>query len=134
MPRRASSRTHPVSLVVALIVLAGALGGGAYLWVALSDPYRTLAPIDVATYLDNANSLRGNVYKLTGTIDAELAWSPTQGRLYAVLADGGSKTDVLPLLIPASLNYINIQKDQRFFFKIQVGDKGILTASDMRKI
>jgi hypothetical protein len=134
MPRRASSRTHPVSLVVALILLAGALGGGAYLWVTLSDPYRTLAQIDVPTYLDNANSLRGNVYKLTGTIDTELAWSPTQGRLYAVLADGGGKTDVLPLLIPPSLDYINIQKDQRFFFKISVGDKGILTASDMKKI
>jgi hypothetical protein len=133
MPRRASSRTHPVSLVVALILLAVALGGGAYLWSTLSDPYRTLAPLDVPTYLDNANSLEGNTYKLTGTIDSELAWSPTQGRLYAVLADG-SKTDVLPLLIPASLNYINIQKDQRFFFKISVGDKGILTASGMRKI
>jgi hypothetical protein len=133
MPRRASSRTHPVWLVVALVLLAGALGGGAYLWVTLSDPYRTLAPIDVAAYLDNANSLRGNVYKLTGTIDTELAWSPTQGRLFSVLADG-DKDDVLPLLIPPELNHINIQKDQRFFFKIEVGDKGILKASDMRKI
>jgi hypothetical protein len=133
MPRRASSRTHPVSLVVALILLAVALGGGAYLWIIFSDPYRTLAPIDIPTYLDNANSLRGNVYKLTGTIDSELAWSPTGGRLFAVVADG-SKTDVLPLLIPPALDYINIQKDQRFFFKISVGDKGILTASDMRKI
>ena len=65
------------------------LGGGAYLWITLSDPYRTLTPIDVGTYLDNANSLRGNVYKLTGTIDSELAWSPGQGRLFSVLADGG---------------------------------------------
>jgi len=133
MPRRASSRTHPVWLVVALILLAGALAGGAYLWMSLSDPYRTLAPIDVPTYLDNANSLRGNVYKLTGTIDSELAWSPDGGRLFSVLADG-SKTDVLPLLIPPELNSVNIQKDQRFFFKIQVGDKGILTASGLRKI
>ena len=101
--------------------------------MSLSDPYRTLAPIDVPTYLDNANSLRGNVYKLTGTIDSELAWSPDGGRLFSVLADG-SKTDVLPLLIPPELNSVNIQKDQRFFFKIQVGDKGILTASGLRKI
>ena len=133
MPRRASSRTRPVSLVVAFLLLACALGGGAYLWTVLSDPYRTLAPIDVPAYLDNSNSLRGNVYKLTGTIDSELAWSPTQGRLFSVVADS-DKTDVLPLLIPAELNAINIQKDQRFFFKIEVGDKGILTASDMRKI
>src|SRR5476651_1777546 len=113
MPRRASSRTNPLWLVVALIFVAGALGGGAYLWMSLSDPYRTLTPIDVPTYLDNANSLRGNVYKLTGTIDSELAWSPTEGRLYSVLADG-TKDDVLPLLIPPEFDSVNIQKDQRF--------------------
>jgi hypothetical protein len=114
-------------------VIVGALGGGAFLWSTVSDPYRTLTPIDVQTYLDNANSLRGNVYKLTGTIDSQLAWSPTQGRLYSVIADGG-KTDILPLIIPPQFDKINIQKDQRFSFKIEVGDKGILTASDLKKI
>jgi len=133
MPRRASSRTHPVRLAVALLAVAGALGGGAYLWTTLSDPYRTLAPIDIPTYLSDANSLRGNVYKLTGTIDSQLAWSPTAGRLYSVVADGG-KTDVLPVLIPPQFDHVNVQKDQRFTFKLEVGDKGVLTASDMRKI
>ncbi len=133
MPRRASSRTHPLWLVVALFLLAGALAGGGYLWMTLSDPFRTLTPIDVPTYLENADSLRGNVYKFTGTIDSELAWSPTGDRLYSVIADG-SKTDVLPLLIPGEFKAINIQKDQRFNFKIMVGDKGILTASDLKKI
>jgi hypothetical protein len=133
MPRRASSKINPVWLVVALVVIVGALGGGAFLWSTVSDPYRTLTPIDVQTYLDNANSLRGNVYKLTGTIDSQLAWSPTQGRLYSVIADGG-KTDILPLIIPPQFDKINIQKDQRFSFKIEVGAKGILTASDLKKI
>lgn len=133
MPRRASSRTHPIALVVALVLLAGALGGGAYVWITLGDPYRTIAPIDVAAYLDNANSLRGNVYKFTGTIDTQLAWSPTKGRLFSVVADGG-KSEILPLLVPPEFDHINIQKDQRFSFKIEVGDKGILKASDMRKI
>jgi len=50
-----------------------------------------------------------------------------------VVADG-SKTDILPLLIPVQFKDINIQKDQRFNFKIMVGDKGILTASDLKKI
>jgi len=133
MPRRASSKTHPVWLVAALLLVAGALACGAYAWMMISDPYRTLTAIDVPTYMENADSLRGNVYKLTGTIDSELAWSPTQGRLFSVLADG-SKTDVLPLLIPPELDRVNIQKDQKFYFKIVVGDKGILTASDLKKI
>ena len=133
MPRRASSKTNPLWLVVALVVLAGALGGGAYLWTVLSDPYRTLTPMDVAAYLDNANSLRGNVYKLTGTIDSELAWSATQGRLFSVVAEG-TKTDILPLVIPPQFDKVNIQKDQKFSFKIEVGDKGVLTASDLKKI
>ena len=133
MPRRASSRTHPLWLVAALVVLAAALGGGAYVWTTLSDPYRTLTPIDVPTYLDDANSLRGNVYKLTGTIDQQLAWSPSDGRLFSVIPDNG-KNDVLPVVVPPKFDSINIQKDQRFSFKIEVGDKGVLMVSDMRKI
>ena len=88
--------------------------------------------MDVAAYLDNANSLRGNVYKVSGTVDAALAWSPADGRLFSVVADGG--TDMLPLLVPPEFNHINVQKGQRFSFKIEVGDKGILKAEDMRKL
>jgi hypothetical protein len=133
MPRRASSKSNPVWLVVVLILVAGALAGGAFLWMTVSDPYRTLTPIDVTAYLENANSLRGNVYKFSGTIDGQIAFSPTGGRLFSVLADG-SKTDVLPLVVPPSLNSVNIQKDQRYSFKIEVGNKGVITASDLKKI
>ena len=133
MPRRASSRTHPIWLVAALILLAGVLGGGAYLWQTISDPYRTLAPMDVPAYLENANSLRGNIYKTTGTIDNALAWSPTQGRLFSVTADGGGN-EVLPVLIPPEFNHVNVQKGQRFSFKIEVGDKGVLKVDDMKKL
>ena len=133
MPRRASSKTNPVWLIIALAVVAGALAGGDYLWTTVSDPYRTLTEINVPAYLKNADSLRGNVYKFKGTIDAQLAWSPSQGRLYSVVADGGDN-DILPLVIPPQFDNINIQKDQRFSFKITVGDKGVLTVADMKKI
>ena len=42
--------------------------------------------------------------------------------------------DVLPILVPASLNHINLDRGQRYFFKIQVGDKGVLTAQDVKKV
>ena len=40
----------------------------------------------------------------------------------------------MPVLIPAQFNQLNIQKGQRYFFKIEVGDKGVLRVQDVRKI
>ncbi len=35
---------------------------------------------------------------------------------------------------PASFNSLNIQKGQRYFFKVEVGEKGILRVQDIRKV
>jgi len=112
---------------VALILVA--LAGGYFLFGRASDPYRGLTPLPVADYLQNSNSLRGNVYKLEATIAGSLQWSPNVGRLFSVEVNG----DVLPVLVPPQFNSVNIEKGQRFFFKIEVGDHGILRAQDVKK-
>ena len=131
MVRRASSSVHPrwVAGIVILVLLA--MAGGWALYKSVSDPYRTLTPLDVGAYLDNANSLRGNVYKLNAVVDTQLSWAPMKGRLYSVEVNG--RSDVLPVLIPATFNSMNIQKGQHYFFKIEVGDKGVLQVRDIRK-
>lgn len=96
-----------------------------------SEPYRTVPVLDVASYLENANSLRGNTYRIQGEVLNSLAWSPTSGRLIAVGVSDGR--DVLPVLIPTELNQINIQKGQRFIFLIEVDEKGILRANNLTK-
>src|SRR3954467_2894470 len=131
MARRASSSFNPLLLVGLLVLLVAALGGGWFLYSRVSDPYRTLTPLDVPAYLDNANSLRGNVYKITATVQTQLAWS-TSGRLYSVETENGG--NLLPVLIPAEFKEMNIQKGQRYFLKIEVGDKGILKAQGIRKV
>lgn len=132
MVRRASSSLQPWWIVVAVVLAIGAMAGGWVLYKNVSDPFRTLTALDVATYLDNANSLRGNVYKVTGTVDTQLAWAPQVGRLYSV--ELNDRNEILALLIPASFNRLNIQKGQRYFFKIEVGEKGILSVCDIRKV
>lgn len=129
MPRRASSSVHPLWILGVVVLLLAAVVGGYSLYNLVSDPYRTLTPFDVPAYMENANSLRGNVYKLNGTIASKLAWSVTNGSLYSVEING----DVVPLLVPSQFNHINIQKGQRFFIRVEVGDKGILRAQDIRK-
>jgi len=91
-----------------------------------------IVDLSPTTYLDSADSLRGNVYKLTGTVGTQLAWAPREGRLYAV--EVNERNDILALLIPATFNSLNIQKGQHYFFKIEVGEKGILRVRDLRKV
>ncbi|MEZ5405695.1 MAG: hypothetical protein R3F23_05805 [Verrucomicrobiia bacterium] len=130
MPRRASAKHHPTIwiFVVGLIVILGA--GGYYLYCNVNDPFRTLQPLDVAVYLENSNSLRGNTYKIQASIQNSLAWSPNLGRLFSVAMESG---EPLPLLVPAQFNQINLQKGQKFFFKIKISEKGILTVEDLKK-
>jgi len=129
MARRASSSAHPIWIIAALVLCIAAVGGGYLIFGRTSDPFRTVQALPVAYYLQNSNSLRGNVYKIDATIAKSIEWSPKAGRLFSV--EVGS--DVLPVLVPPEFNQINIERGQRFHFKIEVGDKGIIRAQDVKK-
>jgi hypothetical protein len=51
-------------------------------------------------------------------------------RLFSVEIGG----EAVSLLVPAELRDVNIQKGQRFLFKVEVGDKGVLKALDAKKV
>lgn len=97
------------------------------------DPYRTVETLDVPSYLENANSLRGNVYKVEGTISNQLDWSKTKGRLFSVEIGADAGADFVAILVPTSLNSTNLQKGQRFAIEVEVGDNGILHAKSLKK-
>ena len=130
MPRRASQKHHPFIWMLVIVFVLIALIGGFYLYRQINDPFRTLQPLEVATYLENANSLRGNLYKIKATIDNSLAWSPAKGRLLSIKTEKGSP---LPIFIPANLNHINLQKGQTFYFEIKVSENGILHVQNLKK-
>jgi hypothetical protein len=130
MARRASSSAHPVWVLIAFALVLAAIVGGSFLHRRVSDPYRTMTTLPVQDYLQNSNSLRGNVYKLDATIAASLEWSPA-GRLFSVDVSSG---DILPVLVPAEFNHVNMERGQRYYFKIEVGEKGVLRAQDVKKV
>lgn len=133
MPRRASKRLNPFWIAAILLVVTGAVITGRVLLNQIEDPYRTIPPLDIATYLDNSDALRGNVYKTEARIDSSLAWSPERGRLLSVEVDAPSDTALLPVLVPTELSNVNIQKGQTFLMQIEVGEDGILLARGLRK-
>ena len=90
---------------------------------------RTLDTLDVPSYMENANSLRGNTYQLNGIVAESLVWSKDAGRLIAVEVDD----NIVPVLISPEFNTVNIQKQQKLIFTIEVDDKGILRAKKVSK-
>ncbi len=131
MARRSKKSRLPLGIVVAIVLIVAAFLGSRFFITTSSQPFRTATPLDVATYLENANSLRGNVYRLQGEVLNSLGWSPTKGRLIAVGVDNGSQ--VVPVLVTTDFSHINIQRGQRFIFLLEVDDKGILRTKDMTK-
>lgn len=145
MARRANSKIPPLWILLTLVALVLAVVIGLVLQNSGGDPYRTVPELDLGDYLNNANSLRGNVYKVKGQITQSLGYSKSKGRLFSVEVDtegprnannGGSNSsgrDVLPILVPPELNYLNLQKGQHYTFRLEVGDVGILKTLDMKK-
>lgn len=129
MARRASSSTNPVWFIAVAVLAAGAIAGGFMLKGTVSDPYRTLTVFPVADYMQNSNSLRGNSYKLEAVVGEQLRFIKS-ARLFSVEVNG----EPVSLLVPQELRDVNIQKGQRFLFKVEVGDKGIVRALDARKV
>jgi hypothetical protein len=116
-------------LIAAAVVLAVAIGAVLMLKDTVSDPFRALPPFPVKEYMENSNSLRGNVYRVDCVIGEQLNYA--QGsRLFSVEISG----EPVSLVIPVELRDINIQKGQRFLFKVEVGNKGILKALEGRKV
>lgn len=128
MPRRASSSAHPLWLLAAALLVVAAIAGG-LLIRSQGDPFRTVATLPVNDYLENSNSLRGNIYKLDATIAKSIDWSANGGRLFAV--EVGS--EVLAVLVPPQFSAMNIERGQRFIFKLEVGEKGVLRVQEVRK-
>jgi hypothetical protein len=133
MSRRAHQKT-PHNLFFALIagffLLAAA---GAYFLQKGSNPYRTTELLQPSDYFENANSLRGNVYQVEGVILNALAQNPEKGRLFSISVTSESRKWPMPILIPAKLRQINLQKNQSYRAKVKVDDAGILVAEEIQK-
>lgn len=128
---RKSKKSSLSAPVIGLIVLA-VLGLGATIFFLSqgAQPYRTTDTLDVSSYLENANSLRGNTYRLDGEVVNSLAMSPQRGRLISVQPEEGG---ILPLMIPERFNHLNIQRGQKFVFMVQVDERGILQVTELTK-
>jgi len=130
MARRAQSGLKPAHLISIVALLAGLIGGGWSLLHRGTDPMTGLSLLSAEEYLESSNALSGNIYKVEGTIDNRLDGWKGRDRLFSVqISEGGS---FVPVLVPATLE-ANIQRGQRYVFKVRVLETGILEVLQLFK-
>jgi hypothetical protein len=131
MARRTRKSSGQGWILLAGVLVAAAFAGAVLFVSGDTTPYRTTPQLEVGAYLENANSLRGNVYRIEGEVLNSLAWSPARGRLIAIGVSEGR--DVLPVLVTTDFNHLNIQKGQKFMFLLEVDERGVLKTRDLTK-
>ncbi len=130
MARRAQSGLKPAHLISMLALLAGVIAGGWSLLNRGTDPMTGLSLLSAEEYLESSNALSGNTYKVEGTIDNRLDSWKGSDRLFSVqVSEGGS---FVPVLVPASLD-ANIQRGQRYVFRVRVLETGVLEVLQLIK-
>ena len=123
-------------LILLLLLIVGAVGYWSIGRGGSEASLRTTEQLDPALYYDNANSLRGNTYKIDAEIDSSLGNSPSKGRLFSVVlkqATKGGAPVVLPVLVPPALGSLTIQKGQHYLMKVKVVEDGLLKVEEARK-
>lgn len=131
MPRRARSVPKTGWLFAGLAAVLLLVAAGGYFLGSGRTPYRTAPEFPLEEYLASSGTLRGNIYRVEGSVLNAIAWSPEDGRLISVQPSGARSP--VPIVLPPNLPEANVQKGQRFHFMIEVRDNGILYATAMTK-
>jgi hypothetical protein len=136
MARRAQSSINPTHLLGLVLILAVLGGGGYTLLHRTTDPMTGITELLSSEFLENATALSGNLYKVEGVVDDRLdtGWRQSDGRLFSVQVSDGTGNTFVPLWVPPDYEGTNIQRGQRYTFKVRVQENGILEVIELIKI
>lgn len=133
MARRKKNKSSPVIPILAV-------GGGLALVGSVvfamsqrgSDPFQGLSDLPVEVSRERPSSLAGNLYRLEAVVaDARLKWTQNNGTVINVEANGLD----IPLLVPSNLSQQNIERNDKFVFKIEMrGGRELPIVHEMKKL
>lgn len=134
-----SRQNRITSIPLWLILIAvSLLATSTYLLVfhkSSDSAFQKVERLDPNLYYDNANSLRGNTYRIDAEIDSSLGSPPSSGRLFSVVVKDAKENGpvILPVLIPTALGSLTIEKGQHYYLKVKVDERGMLIAEEAVK-
>ena len=121
-------------LVVAALLfklIAGDLIGSGLSSGAKKHSNSNAAMLNLVTFRENANSLRGNVYRIEGKVEETLRWTPDRGRLISFDADDTMISIPVPVRVPEDFSNVNIERGTPMKMVVRVDREGTLVVESI---
>ena len=134
MARRASSSLHPGIIIGIVAAIAVAVFAGKSLFGNNSSSLGDGDKLEVRDLLDNCNSLRGNEYLLEGKIDRKLRWTTSRGQVVSVRVSTAGGEELIGVEIPPSFDKLNIEREQKYAFRVKVRQGGVPVATAINRL
>lgn len=132
MARRASSRTHTGLILGIILGIVALVFAGKY-WMSSKPSSLTDAPpLQVKEFLENGNSLRENEYRVEGKVDERFVGDQAQVISLRVSTPAGD--EFIGLVIPTKFTTMNIEREQKYSFKVRIHQGGIPVATEVNRL
>lgn len=87
--------------------------------------------LNLSTFRENANSLRGNIYRIEGKVEETLRWTPDRGRLISFDANDTMISIPVPVRIPEEFSNVNIERGTSMNMVVRVDREGTLVVESI---
>ena len=134
MARRASSSLHPGIIIGIVAAIAAAVMAGKMFTGKKSSAFGDLPQLRVSDLLENGNSLRGNEYVVEGKIDEQLRWTTSRGQVVSLRVSTPSGEELIGVEIPPDFSKLNIEREQRYAFRLKFRQGGIPVATGINRL
>ncbi|MGC4013937.1 MAG: hypothetical protein QM755_05385 [Luteolibacter sp.] len=134
MPRRASSSLHPGLILGIVAGVAVLFFAGKAFMTKKPAGFGEVTKLNMEEFLQNGNSLRGSEYVVEGTVDEKLRWTPDRGQVLSVKVGSGDDAKMIGIEVPPEFNNRNIEREQRYAFKVKFRQGGIPVATGINRL
>ncbi|MBK1829857.1 hypothetical protein JIN77_03915 [Verrucomicrobiaceae bacterium R5-34] len=137
MARRSRSSQKSKSNTAVYIIVAAAVLGALVVGKIILDKraqhFSNLSELSITDFQNNANSLSGNEYRVSGKIVEKLKWTSDRGQLISLATEqGDGEEGVLGIMVPAGIDQVNLEKGHSYTFKVEINREGLPVALDVK--